>query len=790
MYELRHINAQNIISFGDLNLDIDSGVATAIIGENRDDQSQKVNGSGKSAIIEAIAIGLTGEPLRKVKTDEFISDWAGDACVELLLHNTFTNKDFFISRRFGRKQPQEIECHLYDCTTGEDVEQDKTSQASVNDYNKFIMSEIGISKEDLFNYYILSSKYESFFEASDRNKKELINRFSNGVLVDQSIEKLDENLVPFENDVVSANNNVIAITSRIDAVVRELSTASQRKEEAKNSKEQKIAQYNQYISDKRKCIREHNDLIAKAEDRLTKLKELPGALQNIQTLNLSLKESYEKLCDLFKENSLDVSTNVITDSIEYSNELSKLQKDFDEYKKNLEICQKDFDTKGEHYDKLSLEHQKLEEQHEELCAKLDKVDKECNAQLDKFDEKLNALDSDIKDANKKKESVERKIGSLKNLLAGVIECPNCHHRFSLATDKSVEELNSEVKSYEDEVSDIDKSVDDINFDKKRIEKEYDSLQDKLDELDKERKDSKAGLDASYESVKKAGKEVDTSDSALKSVNRNIADIESRVKIIERSIFGLMDEMFRNANSTIETAINNGNNFVKTQDESIASLEGSIKAYQDSIKALEEASSDDFEESLKISKEKYEKELEGASLKLKEVTAKRDELKEQRQTFLSFKAHLANTKLDAISQIVNNVLEEIGSNIRVDLQGYKKLRTGKLKESITVHLLKDGVECGSFYKFSAGERCRVNLASIIALQRLTNANCEDGKGLGLLVFDEILDSSDQVGFMSYCNMINNLQITSLLITQNSLPENYPYSLTVVKENGMSNILNNQ
>lgn len=790
MYELRHINAQNIISFSDLSLDIDSGVATAIIGENRDDQSQKVNGSGKSAIIEAIAIGLTGEPLRKVKTDEFISDWADEACVEILLHNTFTDKDFFISRRFGRKQPQEIECHLYDCSTGEDVEQDKTSQASVNDYNKFIMSEIGISKEDLFNYYILSSKYESFFEASDRNKKELINRFSNGVLVDQGIEKLDENLVPLEEDVVSANNNVIAITSRIDAVVHELSTASQRREEAEESKKEKIALYNQYISDKRKSIREHNELIGKAQERLAKLKELPVSLHNIQELNLPLKESYAKLCDLFKDNSLDVPTDVVADSIKYSNELCELQKNFDKYKMQLESCKKDFEIKKAVYDDFSSKHQELEKKHEELCVRLDNDDKEYNSQLDEFDKQLDGLDLEIKDACKRREIVDRKIGSLKNLLAGLIECPNCHHRFSLATDKTVDELNSEVSECDAEISNIDKFIDGINGRKEKIEKKYDLLEDKLDEIGIERKASKKKLDDCYDFVKKAGKEVDMSDSNLKSVSRNITDVDSRVKIIERSISSLVDEMFRSANSIIDTAISNGNNFVKAQNESIASLEGSIKAYQDSIKALEDASGDDFEESLKISKEKYEKELEEANLKLKDATAKRDELKEQRQTFLSFKAHLANTKLDAISQIVNNVLEEIGSNIRVDLQGYKKLRTGKLKESITVHLLKDGVECGSFYKFSAGERCRVNLASIIALQRLTNANCEDGKGLGLLVFDEILDSSDQVGFMSYCNMINNLQITSLLITQNSLPENYPYSLTVVKENGMSNILINQ
>lgn len=790
MYELRHINAQNIISFGDLSLDVDSGVATAIIGENRDDQSQKVNGSGKSAIIEAIAIGLTGEPLRKVKTDEFISDWADEACVEILLHNTFTNKDFFISRRFGRKQPQEIECHIYDCDTNEDVDLDKTSQASVNDYNKFIMSEIGISKEDLFNYYILSNKYESFFEASDKSKKELINRFSNGVLVDQSIEKLDENLVPLEEAVVSANNNVIAISSRIEAIVNELNSAKQKKEEARLSKGSKITQYNQYIADKRKEIREHNELIAKAEERLAKLKELPKVLTCIQNLNLPLKDSYKKVCALFREYSLGELDDVIADSTVYSNKLMELQRDSAKYQEELNGYKSVLDEKRKELDDLTSEYDAANKSFNELSAKLDKADKECNDSLDKFDVRLDALDVKIKEAQKNRSEVDKKINALNNLLAGLIECPSCHHRFSLATDKTVEELNLEVEENTKDGELIDKSLRDASKEKQAIETEYDDLQDILDDNAKKRKNSKKELDERYDSMKKLSKEVDTANENFLASDRKIADIQSRTEMVKRNIDGLIGEMFTKANSMIQNSISNGGEFVKSQKSSIASLEGSIEAYLDAINTLENASADDFEESLKISKEKYERDLEEANLKLKEATESRDKLKEQKQTFLSFKAHLANTKLDAISQIVNSVLEEIGSNIRVDLQGYKKLRTGKLKESITVHLLKDGVECGSFYKFSAGERCRVNLASIIALQRLTNANCEDGKGLGLLVFDEILDSSDQVGFMSYCNMINNLQITSLLITQNSLPENYPYSLTVVKENGMSNILNNQ
>ena len=37
-------------------------------------------------------------------------------------------------------------------------------------------------------------------------------------------------------------------------------------------------------------------------------------------------------------------------------------------------------------------------------------------------------------------------------------------------------------------------------------------------------------------------------------------------------------------------------------------------------------------------------------------------------------------------------------------------------------------CYSFGKFSAGEAARVNLATILAMQKLVNANCDDGKGL--------------------------------------------------------------
>ena len=51
---------------------------------------------------------------------------------------------------------------------------------------------------------------------------------------------------------------------------------------------------------------------------------------------------------------------------------------------------------------------------------------------------------------------------------------------------------------------------------------------------------------------------------------------------------------------------------------------------------------------------------------------------------------------------------------------------------------------SFDKFSEGEKARVNLANILAMHKLTNVNCDDDKGLDLLILDEILEATDEQG----------------------------------------------
>ena len=65
MWKLKKIEAENLCAFRSLSYTLRQRVTTLIFGDNRDNESQRSNGAGKSALLECIAVGITGSPLRK-----------------------------------------------------------------------------------------------------------------------------------------------------------------------------------------------------------------------------------------------------------------------------------------------------------------------------------------------------------------------------------------------------------------------------------------------------------------------------------------------------------------------------------------------------------------------------------------------------------------------------------------------------------------------------------------------------------------------------------------------------
>ena len=356
-------------------------------------------------------------------------------------------------------------------------------------------------------------------------------------------------------------------------------------------------------------------------------------------------------------------------------------------------------------------------------------------------------------------------------------CPKCSHEFTLAGDvdiegvrKQVSDKQGELEDTKQEFDDKGKQVDDITEQGRNKRKSYNALAEQ-----------KATMSAE---VNNAQVLVNNAQAELNRISSSLLSITGSIDKITKEIADIRLELFDKAFEILDIAIKGCETESQNAEINRQNADGAIKSYEEAIKEIEESTATDLIDNLKASKERYEEEWNKAIAHQEEVAAKLADYKAQEATFIEFKTHLANTKINDLSRITNEFLERIGSDIRIAFSGYTVLKSGKIRDKISISLIRDGVDCGSFDKFSEGEKARVNLANILAMHKLTNVNCAEGKGLDLLVLDEILDATDESGLANIFEALNSLQITSLVVSHGNIAENYPYKLVVNKQNGVS------
>lgn len=771
MWHLKSIHAKNLCSFLELDYSPKQGAATLIFGNNLDSDSQNSNGSGKSALIEAIAIGLTGEPLRKVNADEIINDTKDEATISVVLANDVLGEQMTVNRRLSRKRPQQIQ--IIKQADSSESESEEISQATVADYNKYVLDQIGLSKDDIFGNFILTArKYKSFLASSDKEKKELINRFSNGAMVDESIEELHIDLEPIEAELKEADKEVATCTGRVEALSTEIEKAINESAERKASNESRIKGWKEQIVQKRADIRATNDSINRIDESLVALNRLDSQMQELENSGEGVTESLNVIIEQFNANSLALSTDYLheMEALDAQSEAaSKRAKELAVQAKGLSEA-------------LAREERGYSAATIELQSKWDKNyanRKECAERLEKLGKAVKRLQNKADALNNDERIRKREAASIANQLAGVIQCPKCKHEFVLNAQLDIKAARENLKSVQAAIAQIGKDLIENN-------KEYDktvangknqreietALDNERTQLVQEAGDAKAA-------IQEARKVYADCEEAVKNADSHFASIQDRLSKIRKRVF---DEAFE----IIDGAYKRRESHIKSLEEDVNTLKGSIASYEKAIEEAQNASEEDMLASLKRSQSEYQKALQKAMEAKNGVEVKLNELRTQEAYFIEFKTYLANTKIAAIAQITNEFLETIGSDIRVALSGYTVLKSGKVRDKISVSLLRDGIDCGSFEKFSAGERVRVELASILSMNQLTNLNCEDGKGLDLLVADEVLDSADEQGLSSVFKALNQTQITSLVVSHGLVNESYPNKITVTKSNGISSI----
>lgn len=761
MWTLTHIKATNLCAFRELSWDLPQHIATVVFGNNMDNDSQNSNGSGKSALVESIAIGLTGDPLRKAKTDEVIRDDADQCSIELILANNDGNT-LKIERLLSRKKPQVVTLTLND---------EPLVQASVNDYNKYILDALGISRDDIYSNFILSKdKYVSFLSSSDREKKELINRFSNGTLVDVSIEALHADMEPLKVKLLEAEKAVSYQQGTVATLDDQINTLITESNDANSKKAERLANIDRQIADARSHIREAKEKIESLNQDWDEVESIEKSINEIEDAKPSFADAYKRIQSLWNESLLGKLTDYNAFLESMRQEIEKLDRSLkdssklaDDYQKDIARAEAGVRDAGAAYDKL--------------VEKNDKLNKQLREDNDRHNKVITSSNSTIQTLTERKCKVEENLSNLMKLLAGTIECPKCHHQWSMESDLTVEQLQVEHDKAAQEQNEINIGIEKCNESITTAQRVIRSNNAEVTKRDND-------LTAKSNEVMNAKRKLNNVKHTLQMLNDDIDATKQKMKGIQKRIGSTRDALFDEVYDAIENAINRLDSQIKTLNNQITAIEGSIDALTESRKQIDEYSVTEALKPLQDARKKAEQTYNESIEKKGALDAEYNALVIQEARFIEFKTYLANSKVEALSAMTNMFLEAIGSDIRITFSGITVLKTGKVRDKISISLLRDGVDCGSFGKFSQGERSRCELATILALQKLINVNCEEGKGLDLLVIDEVMDGTDENGLSSICDTLNNLQVTSLIVTHGHIYESYQHRLVVNKQNGVS------
>lgn len=771
MWKLNKIAARNLCAFRELSYVLHQGVTTLIFGDNRDNESQRSNGSGKSALLECIAIGVTGSPLRKIKNEEIINDTADECYVMLEFSNTSCNEVFTVEREIYRKGASQVHCSIE--RDGKPIDTDEAVQHSVDAYGKYILEKLGITRDELFNNFVLSKhKYEDFLSCSDKEKKEIINRFSNGIVVDEAIEKVSEDIAPIETRLRDAELELSGVDGRIAMLTEQIEKEENNKKECARSKAERIAAIEQTITGKRAFIREK-----KLE--LTSLSNTRTDILQTDTEMQGLENSDEPLDDILEQVKIMVSAyGTLTD---WNKVIESKKIQLSSVEKNLANHQTNQKNATDKQARLTDACTALESEYALFTKQYQIRNEAVEEELKSLGIKLHNLSRTGEELRTKRRNLSSAVESLKNKLAGTITCPACKHQF-LVADKEFD-----VIAGQQELSKKQHSLVLIGNEITEAEQHCITVEKKQRTITADRQAIRQKNDEWQQQLSTAGKDLQTATFELETMSRKEKQIRETIISLQKDIEGVRRKIFDEAFELIDAAYRTNERKKLTINDEVTAAESSIETLRATLSEISNSSPDEIIESLRASLKNYRKksaEILNAKDKI-EQTLK--QLQEQEQRFNQFKSYLANTKIEALSKITNEFLASIGSDIRIQFSGYTVLKTGKLREKISVTLVRDGVDCGSFGKFSEGEKARVNLSSILAMQKLVNSNCEGDKGLDLLVLDEILAAVDEEGNMKMFESLNRLGITALVVSHGHVSEAYPHTLVIRKEHGESRIV---
>lgn len=429
------IEIHNLFAHKNSTYEFKNNTCTVIFGDNKDDKGLQNNGAGKTTLFEAVCIALTNESLRSLKKESFINRDADDCKIIFCLENSAMKMKLRIERQFFRgSKPAKIA--IYE--NGE-----LNSQiVSVNEANKRVLELIGISREDLLRYFIISQdNHYTFFTASDSEKKEIMNRITSADMVNPVIEQLDLKFKEKDAEYKQINDEIGKLSDKRELLeeqkkevlandntvyeIKRITESKETAEEVIRDKKNDIANYKKRIAE---LDKELSDIVlTDVTELVKKKKKIQSECDDLESELLNNKKLLKKLknelgltitcphCqkEFIPESQLNLSPEEIREAIgQLNKETSDLSSKLEKREKSLEKVKKDIlraEEQKEEMDNLSYEKTKqqrrinnAQEAIKEMQDSIDIYDKQiAELKRKKKDNKLlNSLNERITDCGK------------------------------------------------------------------------------------------------------------------------------------------------------------------------------------------------------------------------------------------------------------------------------------------------------------------------------------------------------------------------------------------------------
>lgn len=690
-----------------------------IQGRNLTDEGQKSNGSGKSGIQSGIEFAITASNSRDVRDAELISYGQKESRVQLVASCNVRKERIHIDWIIKLKGS-----NLLTITKQKFNESwEEVSFSNVNDGKKWILTWFAISKEDLFNYYIINNtRFKSFFKSSNREKVDLINRFSDASIV-TGIENVDTN--DLQKDYSKLQTEIEQLNGKIELTEENLTKEKQRDFEAE-------------------LAEEADELEEDIEEIEGKIELEQGYIVELGPTKVALEEDIQEQKDE-KEELKEEKEDKEADIEHHKTLLKEINKDVEEAKKQVDNF----------------------------------VKTDWNAERKDYEEDIKSDKKNLRTERGNKRTLEDQeskiLKALQNIdvkLSGSITCPKCSHEFLL--DAGIDELKEKSGKLKALQKQVDKKKEDSENAIKQIKESINDLEESISQINSKERDE----------MKDFGKLTE----AVNSLSRKVTQVERTINKLKQAINNI-DKDINNCDSEIskiELEISGLSQVREKHENNIKTFYSQIDVISAQIRALKPKDNKTIIKGLESSLTSYKNEVEEKSGELSELG---DEIYERNQwanNFKQFRMYLANQSLEAIEFHNNRYLNDMGSDLRVKLDGFKVLANGSIKEEITAKIIR-GQE-RSFGSFSGGERGRLLFASILANRHMINSTHPYG-GLDFLSIDEVFEGVDGVGLKKLIRSAKKLNITVMIITHVTDEETTHDILTVEKVNGVSRVITN-